>query len=208
MKKNDLFELDVVSLRLTKDRSLYSEEPVTSPQVAVESFGEFLKDMPQEYFCSINLDGAGCPINASICSIGTANSTIANPGETLKTALLSNASSVIVLHNHPSGNIMPSRQDIALTKKMMDACNLVGITLDDHIIVGSNGVYRSMREEQDLSGWQKQVSIVAESPSEKESINKENLDSPENNLSWNISEPKLELNQLGDINEVMEDLEI
>ena len=78
-----------------------------------------------------------------IASIGEVNNALASPRELLKAAILSNATGVIMLHNHPSGSLQPSRQDISLTDKLKIVCDLVDVKLLDHIIVGRGNEYYS-----------------------------------------------------------------
>lgn len=77
-------------------------------------------------------------------SHGTVNFSIASPREALIRVLLCGASNIVLVHNHPSGDVSPSQQDISLTRKMWNACNLLEIPLADHIIVGRE--YFSFRE--------------------------------------------------------------
>lgn len=74
------------------------------------------------------------------------NYSLAHPRELLKAAFLSNAASVMLFHNHPSGRLKPSKEDIALTAKMQKLCMLAGIPVLDHIILGGNHQYFSFRE--------------------------------------------------------------
>lgn len=78
-------------------------------------------------------------------SIGTLNSTVVHPREIFKAAILSNAASIILAHNHPSGDPTPSKEDIGITKRLVDAGELLGITVMDHIIIGENN-YVSMKK--------------------------------------------------------------
>lgn len=71
-------------------------------------------------------------------SIGSLNSTVVHPREVFKTAVLASAASVILAHNHPSGDPTPSKEDIGLTKKLVEAGEILGIKVLDHIIVGVN----------------------------------------------------------------------
>ena len=98
--------------------------------------------------CVINMASNGKPINCSIVSIGTINNSLVSPANMLKTSILSNAAEVIMLHNHPSGELLPSDIDILMTKKLLLIYNLMNIELLDHIIIGANNTdqYYSMRE--------------------------------------------------------------
>lgn len=132
------YKLDLVSVRLVKDTSLLSEHQIKHPEDAVAIMADFLCEMDREVLCILNLKSDGTPINGHIASIGALNQTMAHPRELLKTAILSNAASMIMLHCHPSGSLTPSKEDVQMTDRMIQACDLVGIPLIDHIIVGNN----------------------------------------------------------------------
>lgn len=147
LKQNKAFKLDVVSVRLVKDTPLLSDISITSPEDALNLVGEHLCEMDREIVCVVNLRTDGSPINCNYASVGTINQTIAHPRELLKTAILSNASKMIMIHNHPSGTLTPSREDTQLTDRMAQLCEQIGIPLLDHIIVGGdNKEYFSFRE--------------------------------------------------------------
>ena len=146
MRKNPL-NLDVVSVRLVKDAPLCSEHPITSPKDAVSLLGEYLCEMDREILCVINLRTDGKPINCHFASMGSLNESTAHPREIFKASILSNAASMMLMHNHPSGNLTPSKQDTMLTDRMLKSCELMGIPLIDHVIVGGdNTQYFSFKE--------------------------------------------------------------
>jgi DNA repair protein RadC len=147
MQEQEAFKLEVVSVRLVKDAPLFSDHRITSPEDAVKAVGDFLCEMDREVLCVINLKSDGTPINCSIVSIGAVNQTIAEPRELFKASILSNAAKMILVHNHPSGRLEPSRQDTMLTDRMLKLTDLMGITLKDHVIVGGdNSQYFSFHE--------------------------------------------------------------
>ena len=148
MKTENNFSLEQVSVRLVKDTPLFSNTEITEPESAVSLLGEFLADFDREVMCVINLKANGAPINFSVVSIGAVSETIAHPRDLLKSAILSNAASMLIIHNHPSNSLVPSRYDTMLTDRMIQVCELIGIPLLDHIIVGSknNDEYYSFKE--------------------------------------------------------------
>ena len=105
MPKKNPFKLEVVSVRLVKDAPLFSDHRITSPQDAVKVVGDFLCEMDREVLCVINLRADGTPINCNIVSMGAVNQTIAEPRELFKASILSNAVQMLMMHNHPSGNL-------------------------------------------------------------------------------------------------------
>ena len=151
MPKKNPFKLDVVSIRLNKDAPLMSGHPVKSPEDAVKLIGQELCEMDREVVCIINLKSDGTPINCTFASMGALDRSVAHPRELLKATILSNASTMIMLHNHPSGNLDPSMEDSILTDRMIKLCDLVGVPLVDHIIVGGdNSDYFSFKEKDRL----------------------------------------------------------
>ncbi len=140
------YELEVVSIRLVKDAPICSGHPITKPEDAVKLVGGYLCEMDREVLCVINLKTDGTPINCNIVSIGAIDETIAHPREIFKSSILCNASRFILVHNHPSGNLEPSKADVRLTDRMIKVGDLMGIPLIDHVIVtGDNSKYFSLR---------------------------------------------------------------
>ena len=89
-------------------------------------FQDLLKDCDREMFCILNLRTKNQVINVNVVGMGTLNSVLVHPREVFKSAILSNASSIILAHNHPSGDPEPSRHDIEVTKRLAEAGNLQG----------------------------------------------------------------------------------
>ena len=131
-------KLTMVSVRLVKDAPIMSEKPIHKPIDAVELIGRDLCTLDREVCAVINLKASGVPINCHIASMGALDSSICHPRELLKTAILSNAAKVIMVHNHPSGNLHPSKTDVMVTDRMAQVCENMGIPLVDHIIVGGD----------------------------------------------------------------------
>lgn len=146
MKDSD-FQLDVVAVRLVKDFPIYSSVKISDPKSAIKAMGEVLKDLDREVLGIINLKADDTPINCHIASVGSLDASLAEPREMLKAAILSNAANMIMIHNHPSGDIMPSEPDIRITDRMAKVCSLIGIPLLDHVIVGGDNTrYFSFQE--------------------------------------------------------------
>ena len=163
MPKKNPFKLDVVSIRLNKDAPLMSGHPVKSPEDAVKLIGQELCEMDREVVCIINLKSDGTPINCTFASMGALDRSVAHPRELLKATILSNASTMIMIHNHPSGNLDPSIEDSILTDRMIKICDLVGVPLVDHIIVGGdNSDYFSFKEKDRLPASNLRYSLKTE----------------------------------------------
>lgn len=139
-------KLEQVAIRMVEQPPLYSNEPMNNPDAAIRVMNEFLSQMDHELFCIVNLQADLTPINMNIVSVGSLNEALINPREIFKSAILSNAHSMMLIHNHPSGNLTPSTSDIQTTARMQELGELIGISLVDHIITGRNGNYYSFRD--------------------------------------------------------------
>ena len=139
-------KLEQVAIRMVEQPPLYSNEPMNNPDAAIRVMNEFLSQMDRELFCIVNLQADLTPINMNIVSVGSLNEALINPREIFKSAILSNAHSMMLIHNHPSGNLTPSTSDIQTTARMQELGELMGISLVDHIITGRNGNYYSFRD--------------------------------------------------------------
>ena len=144
-------KLNVVSIRLVEEQPLMSNTPIQSPEDAVKVLGDYLRGFDREVVCVINLRTDGIPVSCNFVSMGAVNECIAHPREIFKSAILSNATSMILLHSHPSGNLKPSKEDTIITDRMLKLSEILGIPLVDHIIVGGkNDSYFSFKEKQIL----------------------------------------------------------
>ncbi|MGN8888385.1 JAB domain-containing protein [Blautia sp. HCP28S3_G10] len=144
------FGLDQVAVRLVKEAPLLSDEEISSPEDAVRILGDAFQDYDREVVGVVNLRSDNVPINMTIISMGTLNQSLVHPREVLKAAFLSNAASILLFHNHPSGSLEPSKDDIAITGRMQQLCMLAGVPVVDHIILGGNQSYYSFREKKIL----------------------------------------------------------
>lgn len=139
-------KLEQVAIRMVEQPPLYSKEPMNNPDAAIRVMNEFLSQMDRELFCIVNLQADLTPINMNIVSVGSLNEALINPRDIFKSAILSNAHSMMLIHNHPSGNLTPSTSDIQTTARMQELGELMGISLVDHIITGRDGNYYSFRD--------------------------------------------------------------
>ena len=144
------YSLDRVAIRMVKEPPLYSSTPIRSPDDAVRLMAEMLKGYDREVFCIVNFRNDMTPINMNIVSMGTLNASLVHPREILKSSILSNAAHVMAFHNHPSGSLSPSQEDIQITDRLQKLLDLAGIPLLDHIIIGNGDRYYSFRENQTL----------------------------------------------------------
>ncbi len=139
-------QLEQVAIRMVRMPPLLSKEPMNNPEAVIRIMNETLKEFDREAVAVVNLQSDLKPINMNFVSIGTLNASIAHPREILKTSILSNASSIILFHNHPSGSLRPSKEDVELTDRLQKICNLIQIPIMDHIIIGTDDRYYSFRE--------------------------------------------------------------
>ncbi|MCX7610737.1 MAG: DNA repair protein RadC [Ignavibacterium sp.] len=105
-----------------------------------------LKDKKQEYFLSLTLDGASNLIQKRTVFIGTLNHSIVHPREIFADAITDRAAGIIFVHNHPTGDANPSRQDIEITNRLVEVSKIVGIEVIDHVIISKNGYYSFQAE--------------------------------------------------------------
>ncbi|MEF3245335.1 MAG: DNA repair protein RadC [Caldisericaceae bacterium] len=119
-----------------KKRQIKKAEDVLS--YVAECYGPYLRDERKEFFNVIFLDIKNKPIDRIEISKGSINATVVDLKEIIKEATMRSASSIILVHNHPSGDTEPSPEDIELTRRICEACEIVGIKVLDHIIIGKN----------------------------------------------------------------------
>ena len=143
LEKNNIYRLNQVAIRLVKMPPLLSDVPLTSPDATVKVMSDMLKDYDREILAVVNMQTDGRPINMNVVSMGALDQSIAHPREMLKSTILSNAAAIMLVHNHPSGKLIPSEEDILMTARMKKLCDLVGVRLLDHIIVGPGKEYFS-----------------------------------------------------------------
>lgn len=112
------------------------EKIVKNPSDIASHYISKLKDLKKEHFIAVFLDSKNKIIKDEVISIGTLNSSLVHPREVFKEAIKCSANSVILVHNHPSGSVEPSDEDYRVNKVLIEAGNLVGIKVLDHLIVG------------------------------------------------------------------------
>ncbi len=109
---------------------------IKSPQDAANYMMEEMRYLAQEHFYALLLNVKNQVLSKELISVGSINSSIVHPREVFKQAIIKNASSLIVLHNHPSGDPTPSREDIEVTKRLSETGKIIGIEILDHIVIG------------------------------------------------------------------------
>lgn len=127
-------------------KRVYYEKNISKIKMnSADKIYNYMKDIVcnknQEYFYALYLDSKKNLIDKKLLFIGTINKSIVHPREIFKEAYLNSASSIICIHNHPSGVISPSKEDILITKKLVSIGKLLGIPIIDHIIIGKDDYY-------------------------------------------------------------------
>ena len=133
--KSEYGELNVVNIRLVKEPSIISDEPVRCSDDASRLIRELMSGFDREVFAILNLASDGKQINMNVVSIGTLNASLVSPREVFKSSILSNAACFIAYHCHPSGNPKPSLEDFEATQRLREAGAILDIKMADHIIV-------------------------------------------------------------------------
>ena len=123
--------------RMARGKRLFGTK-VTSPEDIVNYYNVQLKNQQKECLIVLILDSKNRILAEETLSVGTINSSFADPREIFLAALKKNGVSIILLHNHPSGDPTPSKEDILITERIAKAGKILGISLNDHIIIGQN----------------------------------------------------------------------
>lgn len=121
-------------------------QKISSPDILSQYFMEILRHEQKECFIVTFLDTKCKMMGYKTISIGSLTASIVHPREVYKTAIQKSAHSIIVVHNHPSGDPSPSREDLQITERLKKVGEVIGIPLLDHIIIG-DGIYKSLKEE-------------------------------------------------------------
>lgn len=130
------------TLKVVRTGKVCETAPVyTSPEQVYQSLTKPMSRLDREHFVVLHLDGRHRLIAKETVSIGSLNQSIVHPREVFKAAVLNNSAAVIFVHNHPSGDPAPSREDTAITGRLKDAAGILGIKVLDHIIFGQNRYY-------------------------------------------------------------------
>ena len=153
MSEEKKYELKQVSVRLKlcEETPLYSTEPINTPRKAVEVLKDLMRQLDRECVIILNLDTAGSAINYTLASLGGLGACSLEIRDLLKASIMSNASTILMAHNHPSYRLdkpVPSKEDNATTLKVMMGAWMIGIPLVDHLIVagGSGSIYSYKKE--------------------------------------------------------------
>lgn len=131
--------------RIKSSDKWYSQKKITSPKDIADIFIPLLRDEVKEKFLVVCLNSSNQIIKFDVISVGNLNSSIVHPREVFKLAIDNNSANIFLVHNHPSGNLEPSREDIAITKRLVEAGNIFDIKVLDHLIIAGDN-YTSLVE--------------------------------------------------------------
>lgn len=137
-----------LSKRINQEITNIKNIKMNHPNILFNYYKNILKDKKQEYFYAVYLDQKNYIIKDKLLFIGTINYSMVHPREIFKEAYLIGATSIIIIHNHPSGDVLPSKEDYSTTNKIIEASNILGIKVIDHIIIGKK--YYSFYENKDI----------------------------------------------------------
>lgn len=118
-----------------------SRYKITSPSDIADIFTQNMKCLDKEHFKVVFLNTKNEVIAYETISIGSLNASIVHPREVFNRAIRKSSASIILLHNHPSGNPKPSNEDISITNRLIEAGKIIGIEILDHIVIGDNRYY-------------------------------------------------------------------
>ena len=138
--------IEIVKIKMVKDRELRNEynQNIGNPFSLYKILRTLLEEEDRENFLVISLDTKNHINGINVISTGTLNSSLVHPREVFKMAILNNSNSIIIAHNHPSGDTEPSNEDIKVTDRLIECGEILGIEVLDHIIVGEG--YYSFKE--------------------------------------------------------------
>ena len=139
--------IPLFTTRLVRERTFdfATRDQLRSPADAAAVLGEYFRDRDREEFVVAFLDTANTITGLHVASVGGLAAAIVEPRQVFKAAVLANAAAILLAHNHPSGNPEPSREDVAVTKQLVEAGKVMGIPVHDHLILAGSG-YTSLAE--------------------------------------------------------------
>ena len=130
-----------LEMRVNETHIEVASDQIKSPETAKSIFQALAGNKDREHFYSLMLDTKNQVKGYHCVSMGSLNAAIVHPREVFKAAILANAASVILCHNHPSGNVIPSREDKEITERLVEVGEILGIKVLDHIVVSYNDYY-------------------------------------------------------------------
>lgn len=146
MELTSIFEVVRIKQEIREENIPFALHTIISPEDAVKLAASYIADEDREIVLVMMLDTKNKVIGLHKAHIGSLNASVVHPREIFKCAILNNAASIIVSHQHPSGDPTESKQDIEMTKRLLECGLILGIPLLDHVIVSYTGKYVSLKE--------------------------------------------------------------
>jgi len=131
--------------RRLRSRNGVSRVVLSSPEQVFARYGPLMEDLKKEVFRLALLDAQNGLLRDVVVSEGTLSASLVHPREVVKPAILESAASVILIHNHPSGDPTPSREDVRLTRQLVECARLLDLRIHDHLVIG-HGRFVSLAE--------------------------------------------------------------
>ena len=153
-----MVKIENVRIKLVRESSgLYCSNYISSPVDAAEIAAKHFEDMAsdREVFSVMLLDVKNRVIGINVVSIGSLSASVVHPREVFKAAILANAASIILTHNHPGGESKPSREDISITARLVQVGRMMDIPVLDHIIIGDGSGESFSFKGNEIGGFEK-----------------------------------------------------
>lgn len=140
--------IEVVKVQVVREKIMYYEgsKTIRTPRDVADVVREYIGNEDREHFVLMMLSTKNAINAIHTVSIGNLDSSLVHPREVFKAAIVANAASIIVGHNHPSGDPTPSKEDLIITQRLVEAGKLIGIEVLDHVILGDM-LYTSIKEQ-------------------------------------------------------------
>ena len=146
MKLESIFEVVRIKQEIKESSAPFEMHSIRCPEDAQELAASYIADEDREVLLVMMLNTKNRVVGLHRAHVGSLNASVVHPREVMKCAILNNAASIIVSHQHPSGDPTPSREDIDITKRLAEAAKILGIELLDHVIVTHTGNHVSLKE--------------------------------------------------------------
>ncbi|MDR4950350.1 JAB domain-containing protein [Neobacillus cucumis] len=146
MELMSIFEVVRIKQEIKESFEPFAHYAVRSPEDAQKLAASYIADEDREVLLVMMLNTKNQVVGVHRAHVGSLNASVVHPREVMKCAILNNAASIIVSHQHPSGDPTPSREDIEVTKRLVEAGRILGIEVIDHVIVTYTGKHISLKE--------------------------------------------------------------
>ncbi|MEH6908523.1 JAB domain-containing protein [Neobacillus drentensis] len=146
MELTSIFEVVRIKQEIKESSVPFALYQIRSPEDAQKLAAAHIADEDREVFLVMMLNTKNQVVGLHRAHVGSLNASIVHPREVMKCAILNNAASIIVSHQHPSGDPTPSKEDIEVTRRLAEAGKIIGVDVLDHVIVTHTGKHVSLKE--------------------------------------------------------------